>query len=344
MQKIRLALLIGDADYKNRLSGHLLLREKDRFEVHIFSDAAQLEADQKEYDIVLCSDCMEEAFVLAKSRIEPFLYLTDPENEDMQEAYLERMHVIEKYQNVNAIVDEILRDVGNEIRQVRQGGEVLRKTRVIAVYSLAENEYQLPFLVTLASVLGEENRVLILDLQENSGFLHLPLQPPEGGMEEVLAMAESGKYSRRRLLSCIGHLDHADYIYPAENTECLCEANSGMYLRLLQMLGEELDYSVILLNMGSRFNGFFEILNQCQNIYLMSKSGGLCQWREYEFTEEAAKRGYAQITERITKVEIPITTVPTNCERIVEQWKWNELGDMIRRMLLSPGRSEGAGA
>jgi hypothetical protein len=116
-----------------------------------------------------------------------------------------------------------------------------------------------------------------------------------------------------------------------------------MYTRLLQMLGEEQEYSMILLNLGSRFSGFFEILNQCQNLYLMTRNGGLCQWREYEFMEEAAKRGYPNLSDRITRVEIPAMTVPTSCERLVEQWKWNELGDLIRRMLLPSVRVEGAG-
>jgi hypothetical protein len=281
---------------------------------------------------------------VAKKRKEPFVYLFDAESgEIVPDEYRERMHFIEKYQNVNRIVDEILKDVGGEIRQVQENGQILKQTRVIAVYSLAENEYQLPFLVTLASVLGEQSRVLILDLQENSGFSHMLDETVEGGLEEILVMAEGGRYSRNRLLSCIGHLDQADYIYPARNTECLCEANSEMYTRLLQMLGEEQEYSVILLNLGSRFSGFFEVLNQCQNVYLMTKNGGLCQWREYEFMEEIKKRGYAELSEKIVRVEIPLMTVPTSCERLVEQWKWNELGDMIRRMLVQPMYVEGAG-
>jgi hypothetical protein len=321
-----------------------MLHEKDRFELHIFTDVVQLEEEQKQYDVVLCSDCLEEVALVAKKRREPFVYLLDAESgEIVLDAYRERLHFIEKYQNVNRIVDEILKDVGGEIRQVQENGQILKQTRVIGVYSLAENEYQLPFLVTLASVLGEQSRVLILDLQENSGFSHMLDETVEGGLEEILVMAEGGRYSRNRLLSCIGHLDQADYIYPARNTECLCEANSEMYTRLLQMLGEEQEYSVILLNLGSRFSGFFEVLNQCQNVYLMTKNGGLCQWREYEFMEEIQKRGHAELSEKIVRVEIPLMTVPTSCERLVEQWKWNELGDMIRRMLVQPMYAEGAG-
>jgi hypothetical protein len=59
--------------------------------------------------------------------------------------------------------------------------------------------------------------------------------------------------------------------------------------------------------------------------------------------EEIQKRGYAELSEKIVRVEIPLMTVPTSCERLVEQWKWNELGDMIRRMLVQPMYAEGAG-
>lgn len=345
MQRVRLALYINDDDYRSRLSGHLLLQEMERFELHLFTSVQQIAQDAGRYDIIVCSGCPEEAKQLAKERTEPVVCLIDEMREgQMQPGMEDGVRFVEKFQNANNIVDAILQEVGSEVKLLADGGQIVPKTRCIAIYSLAENEYQLPFLVTLASVLGEKSRVLILDIQENSGIMHLLQQVPRGGIEEVLSMAESGKYSKSRLLSCIGHLDHADYIYPAENTECLSEADGGKYLRLLQMIGEELDYAVILLNMGSRFHGFFEVLNHCQNVYLLSRSGGLCQWREYEFNEEVSRRGYAALTERTTRVEIPLMTMPSSCERIVEQWKWNELGDMIRRMLLQPFVAEGARA
>ena len=64
----------------------------------------------------------------------------------------------------------------------------------------------------------------------------------------------------------------------------------------------------------------------------MRKNGGVCQWREYEFLEELKRKGYGGILERMIKVEVPGMTYPvTSFERLVEQWKWNELGDLIRR-------------
>lgn len=334
MQRIKLALLIGNLDYRSRIAAHLLAHEKERFEMHLFSAVEQLEADLGQYDAVLCADCLQDAGVLAQKRREPFLYLIDQEDsQNLVQDQMERLHFIEKYQSMNGIIDEILGNIGTEIQQVQETGNIRRKTTLMSVYSLAENEYQLPFLVTLASVLGEQNRVLILDLQENSGFSHLIEEPGTYGMEDLLAMAESNHYNKSRLMACVGHMEQADYIYPVQNTECLCETSGQVYVRLLQMLMDELDYSIILLNLGSRFVGFFEVLNYCQQIYLMTKNGGLCQWREFEFMEEVSRRGYDNLSDRIAKIEIPILAVPTTCERLVEQWKWNELGDMIRHMI-----------
>ena len=86
------------------------------------------------------------------------------------------------------------------------------------------------------------------------------------GMEELLVMAESGKYSKSRMVSCIGHLDRTDVVYPLGNTECLCEVKNLTYQKLFQILAQEMNYTTIVLNLGSRFMGFFELLGSCQKI------------------------------------------------------------------------------
>jgi hypothetical protein len=241
---------------------------------------------------------------------------------------------VDKYQEVNKIVDEILKQVGEEIKNVRQSGSVLGRQQIIAVYALSENEYQLPFAVTLASILSEKERVLLLDLQENSGLSQMVECAGAAGIEDLLVMAESGKYSKSRLLTCIGHLDRIDVAYPASNTECLCEVQNHTYQKLFGLLGMEMDYSTIILNMGSRFVGFFDLLDGCSEIYLMKSRGGLGQWREKEFYRELEMRGKERIQERLREISIPVVQTPmVSCERLVEQWKWNELGDSIRRMV-----------
>lgn len=341
MQKVKLAVCMGDHEYASRFTNCLLGHYGNQFELHIFTGTEQLlEASSQSYDVLICSDYTREFGEILDSWQIPVIYLWEEEQEKELYTYIEdtegRLCFVDKYQEVNRIVDEVLKRIGDEIRNVQQTGSISPRCRLTGVYSLSENEYQLPFTVTMGSILGEHERVLILDLQENSGFSQLAERGEKMGLEELLVMAATEKFARGRLLSCIGHLDRADYIYPVENTECLCEAALETYLKVLQMLTQELDYSVIIINFGARFVGFFEVLNRCQDIYLMQKRGGLCQWREYEFVEELEAKGYQELVQRMTKVEIPLMTEPVvSCERLIEQWKWNEFGDCIRRM--TPG-------
>lgn len=337
MQKIRLGICIEDQEYENRFTGCLMNHYKTSLELHIYTGLDQLMAiEQNKYDILLMADCaqsMAQITEIQQKIGKPVVYLQDRTEEcfEDQTKSMEEIWIVEKYQEVNKIVDEIMKHIGDEIKQVQQYGTIKLKTRVVGVYSLSENEYQVPFMVTLASIMGEGQRVLILDMQENSGFMHLLNQDGTGGVEELAVMAETGKFSYSRLAACIGHMENIDFVYPMSNTESICEMNSTTCIKIIQMICHEMDYDVIILNLGARFMGFYEVLNYCHNIYLMQRKGGLCQWREYEFEDEVVKRGYKSLLEKITKIEVPFITTPsTSCERLIEQWRWNEFGDLIR--------------
>ena len=182
--------------------------------------------------------------------------------------------------------------------------------------------------------MGEHEKVLLLDLQENSGISQLTGTDCRMGLEELLVMAEKGRYATNRLISCIAHLENIDVAYPVYNTECLCEAQMKTYQKLFHTLAKEMGYETIVLNFGTRFVGFFETLDICQQVYLMKSRGGIGQWREKEFFEELDQRNLEQVRQKIQSVEIPLMTTPIiSCERLVEQWKWNELGDRIRNLM-----------
>lgn len=331
MKRVRLGLYVGDREYGDRLTSCLMNHYREQLELHIFTEPESIWEGHMGVDAFLLSDY--EGPIGRKGEGVPVVYLYDQEeNVDIQQEG--GVYLVEKYQEVNKIVDEILKQIGEEIKNVRKNGGLQGRFQVLAVYSLAENEYQLPFAVTLASILSERERVLLVDLQENSGLSQLMDCDSGAGLEELLVMAAGGTYSKSRIVSCIGHLDRADVVYPVRNTECLCEAQNATYQKLLQLLAQEMDYSTLILNMGSRFVGFFELLGSCQEVYLMKSRGGLGQWREKEFFAELDKHGDMELGQRLKEIQIPIATTPMiTCERLIEQWKWNEFGDSIRRMM-----------
>lgn len=331
MKKVRLGLYFGDREYGDRFTNCLMNHYREQLELHIYTEAETLWKAGNCFDAILLSDY--DGRVDMVSNEVPVICLQDGE-QDTDRPQEGGTCFVDKYQEVNKIVDEILKQIGEEIKNVRQNGSVQGRMQIMAVYALSENEYQLPFAVTLASILSEKERVLLLDLQENSGLSQLIDCESATGLEELFVMSESGKYSKSRIVSCIGHLDRIDVVYPADNTECLCEVHNNTYQKLFSLLSNEMDYSTIILNMGSRFVGFFDLLGSCQEVYLMKSRGGLGQWREKEFYAELAKRGDDNVSKRLREIQIPLMATPMiSCERLVEQWKWNEFGDSIRQIV-----------
>lgn len=324
MRKIRLGIFIEDEEYGERLTCYFMNHFNDQLEIHMYTGADQLAELEGEIDIMLSG----ELDTWENNKI-PLIQIVEETPIESEEG----IYFVEKYQEVNRIMDEILKHVGGEVRNLQNEGSLTGKTRLISVYSLADNQYQMPFAMTLSSILGENEKVLLIDFQENSGLSKTLEQSAEHNLDELLVMAESGRYSTNRINCCIGHGQKIDYVYPIENTECLCEINTVICNNLLQMLCKEMKYDSIVLNLGTRFKGFFDVLNKCDDIYLVQRKGGISQWREYEFTEELMDRGMANVVERIRIIEPPIIASPVaTCEKLVELWKWNEFGDAIRNL------------
>lgn len=330
MQRMKIGISIDDAEYLKRFTAFLMNHYQDKLEMHIYSGVDQFLADDmNKLDVIILSDDEDKEFDLKAMNI-PVIYLYE---QISQVSTTEEggIYFVEKYQDVNRIIEEVLKHVGDEIREIKENGLIIPKTRFAAVYSLCENEYQLPFSVTLASLLSEKEKVLLVDMQENSGLTQMVNTSCDTDLEEVLIMAENKRYSQNRMNSCIGHMDGFDFVYPIKNSENLCEITADTYVNIMSMVNQNMDYNLVIFNLGSRFNGFFEVLNNCHEIYFMQKKGGLGQWREYEFMEELSSRGYRNLIDRMVRVNVPIITNPvTSCERLIEQWKWNELGDLIR--------------
>lgn len=337
MHKVKIAVCVEEQEYRNRFVRCLIKHYREQVELHIYDSGKQLLKEGiSNQELCLFSGEREMLFALSQVCPVPLICLYDSK-EFPQEAVDGKMeggiYFVEKYQEVNNIMEEVLTHISDEVRSIRQTGHIPDRTKLMAVYSLSDNEYQLPFAATLGAILGDAQKVLLVDLQENSGFSQIMDQDGVMGMEEVLLMAEEECFSKNRISSCIGHKNGMDFIYPMVNTECLCEVNAAIYLKMFAMLSEEMDYQVLILNLGTRFQGFGEILNHCSQIYLMKKNGGLGQWREYEFMEELKRKGYSGVLERMISVELPLSTYPiASFERLIEQWKWSELGDMIRGM------------
>lgn len=328
MRKVAMGIYIRDDEYAKRLVRYIMNHYSKQIDVYEYTAKKSLEELQdRSIDILLYSG---EEDGLVDIAIRPIVVLADLEEENTWQEE-EGIHIVEKYQEVNKIIDEVLVHVSSEVRQVKGSGQIIPKTQILGVYSLSENDYQLPFTATLGTIISESKKVIVIDVQENSGLKQLLNAQCEKGLEELVVMIENDRFSQAIFTECIVHQGSLDYIYPVINTDSLCEINSSTYIKILQFISQEMDYDSIIINFGARFPGFYEVLNNCTEIFLIQKQGGLGQWREYEFVEDIKERGYKRILDKVIKIEPPIVTMPVdNCSKVIEQWKWTEFGDMLR--------------
>ena len=115
MRKIRLGLYLRDREYGERFTGCLMNHYRDRLELHLFTELEAAKASCAALDGMVLSDWGDEYESIVQQL--PVIVLYDSEEVGgMQEG---EVFFVDKYQEVNKIVDEILRHIGQEIRDVQ---------------------------------------------------------------------------------------------------------------------------------------------------------------------------------------------------------------------------------
>ena len=134
MKKIRLGIYIEDSEYGDRLTCYFMNHYKDQLEIHMYTMKEQLEHLEGEIDIMLSSELDQ-----WNNKYIPLIQIVEETPIESEEG----IYFVEKYQEVNRIVEEILKHVGGEVRDLKSEGSLIGQTRLISVYSLADNQYQM---------------------------------------------------------------------------------------------------------------------------------------------------------------------------------------------------------
>lgn len=344
MGKTKLVVYMEDREYRNRFTSCLLQFYGKNMELHIFEELDEMQGqDINQADCIILEGERERIidFFQESSRADSLwnqkiLYLQE-EEEQLKELSLEQdlseIVIVDKYKNINEIVEYIRKIHPSEVNfSSKEVGE--SSARLIGIYSLSDCGRQLPFAITLGSMLSEKEKVLLIDLQENSGIREYCGDGWDMGLEELVVMAgESGK-TFGDINNCIGHIERMDYIYPARNCESLCQIEAENYQKVLDVLLNRLSYDVVILNLGSRFHGFCQMLTSCNKVYFLEGKTSMNQWRKREFLEELDEKGYGKKESILQSVELPsvVGCAGVTCQRLVEQWKWSPFGDTVRSL------------
>ena len=331
MNKTKLAICMKDLEYQTRFVSCFMNHYNHQYELHVFTSAKQMEeSNSMEYAVIITGEYSTEEMTIFVERGEIILNLKEDFGNE-KESLDEKLVQTEKYQEVYKIVELIQRLVADKMPGK---GNSHQKSgyEMIGVHSLTQEMYQAPFVALLGKIYGEQQKVLVLDLQCYSGLSDMEEGMASMGLEDLLSVASTGNYSKSRMLECIRHESNWDYICATQNNQCLAESTQELYNTMIDILVREFGYQVIIINFGTMFFGQLDMMESCQCLYWLGGKAGELNWREKMFEYDLKRREKEHLKQVIQRVEIPTNQKrEVNWRVLMEQWAWGSLGEGLRQ-------------
>ena len=331
MNKAKLAICMKDLEYQNRFVNCFMNHYKSLYELHVFTQMEHLvETNPQEYAVIITGEYTTEEMTDFVERGEIILNLQE-DCADEKNLTAKNFNCVEKYQEVYKIAEKIEHLAADKVEKRYENPQ--NKYEMTGVYSLSEEGLQIPFAALLAKFYGEQQKVLLVDLQNYSGLGEY--EEKSMGMEDLLSVVTTGNYSRSRLLECIRHEANWDYIYPVQNNQCLAEGSFELYETLLKLLTKEFGYQRIVVNFGAAFLGQLDLMEQCQSIYMLRRKGSEVRWREEAFSRELVRMERDVLLKKLKPVELPTTlTKEAGWKTVAEKWSWGAFAEALQGGIL----------
>ena len=116
-----------------------------------------------------------------------------------------------------------------------------------------------------------------------------------------------------------------------------CKLNAALLESIQKYLSKELGYQTIILNLEDGMHKFIEL---CEEIYLIYQKGEPGGWRERSYVKEMQEKGRDDVLHRIKRIEVAtVFDTDGGWDMLVEQWKWNFMGDVLRKIVQEAKRS-----
>lgn len=262
MNERNLVICDREIRYADSLGENISVREDLAVKVYICSNLEKvLEfSEEKTVDLFIVDEAYsykernqieaKQVFVLGRGRVE------DLGVEECQ---------VGKYQCADEIIREIFevyidKTKENIMRSMRKD-----RARLVAVYSPIHRLGKTTFAMALGKECARKKRVLYLNLEEYAG-----MTGEEGlNLGDILYYMKQGNGNLGiRLQASIQRDEELHYLMPIPIAQDIKEVSEKEWSMLLEELVESSNYELVILDLGESVQGLFDILQQCDRIYM----------------------------------------------------------------------------
>ena len=326
MIQLKIAFLDEEELYLEQLKGYFVQKKENFFKIYTFTDADSFLKSRitEQFDAVVMTypfwEMMKEQDFSEKK------ILLSEEDGYAAEGCLH----VDKYQSAEKLSAKIASYIWQENRE---GKEVFLNTaELIGIYSPVSHEDQMLFSMTMAQILAADQKVLYVNLMENSGFyelLHTEATADIGDLFYTM-MHEDHDFSLY-LHSILKTCRNFDYIPPAVNPEHLSEISQSLYEKFFIALKNNSGYDVVIVDFGRIFLGFAELIPLFSNFYCLKKEGRLNHCRMDAFLTYLQKKSMDTV-EKMHSLHLLERQAGAE-ENLLEADLYGTMGDYIRRTL-----------
>ena len=281
MRKNVLAVFDEDFTYADNVTRQLLRVKNNNLQIYLFSSIEKLIAFSQEEEIEYAIIPDEKKEYRDKIKVVFCGYFTSKKlREKSSKEYIYR------FQDKNAIYDRILNfNTERTIEECER--EVVCRNEIIGFYNPVHRNGQTTCAKQTATILSEYGyKVLYINLEEYSDLYQVTKIKDVEDISDVLFYYRQDKNALKETLSNIVQEQEKYYfIPPAKVGHVLLEIEGTQWIDLFHQLKSMNTYDYLILDMDSKIQSFYEILNLCNIIYRVIRSDSNCRDKIMQFEE-----------------------------------------------------------
>ena len=301
MKGKQIAVCSKERDYARRFAEFANSKKDPLFAVHGFTDCGELTAYTKEHpiDILLLSEeCQGQ--LPGDENLGKVILLSEKEYQE-EGTY----PAIYKFQSCSQVL-RLAMDLYAEQAQETLG-LALRAERIkrIGLYSPIGRTGKTSFALALGKEIAKRRRTLYLNMEEYSGFSALYPYGDGWTLSELMYFLKQGKKAFAcKLEGVIQQIGGLDYIPPLRSSVELRHIGKQDWKALLDALERESRYEIVILDLSGMVNGLFEILDDCDLIYMLTEEDETARAKVAQYEDTLSLLDLEHIMERTQKLSM----------------------------------------
>lgn len=242
---------------------------------------------------------------------------------------------IYKYQSSNQVIREALACYG-ETRQNQP--EALRvekkKVEIIGIYSPIGRTMKTTFALTLGQIMAKHKGVLYLNLEEYSGFEYLLERTFDQNLGDLLYyLRQKASNLMLKMNGMIQTVNNLDFLPPVLSPGDIQQTSLKEWLTLLQEIVDYSTYEVVILDLGDGVSELYQLLEQCDRIYMPVRSDPISQAKISQFENLLRLWDKVPVLEKMQKIKLPFHRAIHKGAGYFDDLVWSELGDFVRELI-----------